>query len=370
MPHDDDISPRPAIASAFSRPGIPGFVFIEGRPCDVADAVRDLVTVYRRRILVPSEERSTLLSIRNPLYRDIPEGEWVRCRYGLYRGDIGIVCERDNSSEAELIVAFLPRIPDKSISSASKRKRPTRPEPRKWSADYAKAVWGEKVRKISDEEYELNFKTYKSGLVLKHLPPASVAVSDAPRDIGPFLSSPFISDLPFYSSVALRFAQDTIKVGHRVKVVDGEQRDLVGHVIDVSDGTAKVNLHTDDEIAPLLISVRALSNLYLPGDHVKYRYDDENEHGIVSAVQQDAKTLTFVEKDTHMVVRIIQLTQHTLIYLARSSHTWTPWSHGPPPPTIIGSQRGYGLSSQVQSIPGDSSVADISLRWKMVLLPS
>ena len=317
-------------------------MFIEGRPCDVADAVRDLVTVYRRRILVPPEERSTLLSIRNPLHQDIPEGEWVRCRHGLYRGDVGLVCARDESSEAELIVAFLPRIPDKSTRSAPKRKRPTRPEPRKWCADLAKAVWGEKVRKISGDEFEMNRETYKEGLVLKHLPPASVAVSDPPRDIGPFLGAQFISDLPIYSSVALRFAQDTIKVRHRVKVFDGEQQGLVGNVIDVSDGTAKVDLHTDDETPPLIISVRALTNLYLPGDHVKYRYNDENEHGIVSAVQQDAKTLTFVEKDTHMVVRIIQLTQHTLISLARSSHTWTPWSHGPPPPIFIVSHRGYG----------------------------
>ena len=370
MSHDDDLSPRPAIVSAFSRPGIPGFVFIEGRPCDVADAVRGLVTVFRQRSLVPSDERSTLLSIRNPLYRDIPEGEWVRCRHGLYRGDIGLVCERDKSSEAELIVAFLPRIPDKPTRSAPKRKRPTRPEPRIWCAYQAKAVWGEKIRKITDEEYELNRETYRAGLILKHLPPASVVVSEPPRDIGPFLGAIFITKLPFYSSVAIRFAQDTIKVGHRVKVVDGEQQGLVGNVIDVSDGTAKVVLHTDDETAPLLVSVRALTNFYLPGDHVKYRYDDEYERGIVSTVSEEDRTLTFVDKDTIKEVRLIQITQPMLIYLVRSSHTWTPWSHGPPPPTIIISQRGYGLSSQVQSITGDSSVADISLRWRVVLSPS
>ena len=159
------------------------------------DAVCDLVTIYQRRILVPSEECSTLLLICNPLYRDIPKGEWVRCRYGLYHGDIGIICECNNSSKAELIITFLPRIPNKSISSALKRKRPMCPEPRKWSTDYAKVVWGKKVQKISDEEYELNFETYKLGLILKHLPPASVSVSDAPRDISPFLLSSFISDL-------------------------------------------------------------------------------------------------------------------------------------------------------------------------------
>ena len=293
----------------------------------------------------------------------------MRCRHGLYRGDVGLVCDRDDSSEAELIVAFIPRIPDKSFDSALKRKRPTRPEPRIWSPDHAKAVWGEKVRKILDDEFELNRETYKAGLVLKHLPPVSVVVSEHHQDIGPFLGARFISDLPFYSSVALRFAQDTIKVGHRVKVVDGEQQGLVGNVIDVSDGTAKVVLHNDDETPPLLISLRVLSNLYLPGDHVKYRYDDENEHGIVSAIQQDAKTLTFVEKDTHLVVRMIQLTQHMLISLARFLHTWMLWSHGPHPPTFIVSHRGYGSGSQVQSIMGNSSIADTLQRWRVISLP-
>ena len=228
-------------------------------------------------------------------------------------------------------------------------------------------VWGEKIQKILDNEFKLNHKTHKAGLILKHLPPTSVVISEPPQDIGPFLGAHFISDLPFYSSVALHFAQDMIKVGHWVKVVDGEQKGLIGDVIDISDGTAKVILHNNNE-TPLLISLYVLFNLYLPSDHIKYQYDDKNEHGIVSAVQQDAKKLTFVENDTYMVVRIIQLTQHMLIYLARSLHTWMLWSHGPPLPTFIISHWGYGLGSQVQSIPGDSSITDTLQRWRVVSL--
>ena len=107
------------------------------------------------------------------------------------------------------------------------------PKPQIWWANHAKAVWGEKVQKISDNEFEMNCETYKLGLTLKHLPTMSVAISDAPWDIGPFLSAQFISYLPFFSSVAFCFAQDMIKVGHQVKVINGEQWDLIGHVIDV-----------------------------------------------------------------------------------------------------------------------------------------
>ena len=304
---DDDRSPRPAIALAFSRPGIPGFIFVEGRPCDVADAVHDLVTVYRQRRLVPPEERSTLLSFHNPLYREILVGEWVRCRYGLYHGDIGLICERDNSSEAELIVAFIPRIPDKHPGSAQKRKRPAHPEPQKWSAHRAKAVWGDKVWKISDEEFELKNETYKSGLVLKQFPPASVVVSSPPNDIVPFVTAPYISSFPFYSSVRMRYAQDTIKVGQRVKVVSGEQQGLVGHTIDISDGTANVILQTDDIAPPISISLCALAPLYTPGDHIKYRC--LNTQGIVSVVREEGMALTFVSQDTHEEVCTVSLTQ-------------------------------------------------------------
>jgi hypothetical protein len=100
-----------------------------------------------------------------------------------------------------VIAAFVPRIPDKSPSLIGKRRRSAHPDPRKWSTDQAMAVWGEKVRAISDKEYELKHETYKSGLVLKHLPPLSITIADAPLDIGPFLSARYLSDLPFYSSL-------------------------------------------------------------------------------------------------------------------------------------------------------------------------
>ena len=170
---DDGRSPRPAITSAFSRPGILGVIFIEGQPCDVTDAVRGLVTVYRQRWLVPPEECSRLLTFQDPLYWEFHNGEWVRCHHGLYRDDIGLVCEHNNLSEAELIVAFIPHIPEHS-GSTQKSKWPGCPELGKWSADRAKVVWGDKVRKISDEEYELKDETYKLGLVLKHFPPQAL----------------------------------------------------------------------------------------------------------------------------------------------------------------------------------------------------
>jgi hypothetical protein len=152
--------------------------------------------------LVPLEERSRLLTFWDLLYREFCDGKWVRCRHGLYHDDIDLICEHDNSSKVELIVAFILRIP-KHSGSAQKCKQPGHPELGKWSTDWAKAVWGNKVRKILDEEYELKDETYKSGLVLKHFPPASVVASSPTSDIRPFIRAPYISTLPFCSSMRL-----------------------------------------------------------------------------------------------------------------------------------------------------------------------
>jgi hypothetical protein len=214
-------SRQPTITSAFACPGIPGYLFIEGRPCDVSAAVCSLVTVYSEPCVVPSDECSMLLSRCSPLHHHVHEGKWVQCLHGLYRGDVGLVCGH-NRSEADVTIAFIPRIPEKAPGSA-KCKRLGRPEPCKWTAAEVKAMWGKRVCKLLEEDYWLNNERYKSGLVIKYLPPASVVIADPPLDIGPFISTKYISNLPFFSSVGYRNTQTLIQVGHRVKVIAGEQ---------------------------------------------------------------------------------------------------------------------------------------------------
>jgi hypothetical protein len=298
-----DLSGGPSIASACACPSIPGWIFLEGQPRDVTDAVRGLVTVYSERHLVPSDQHAKLLSPCSPLSRCIHEGEWVHCLYGLYRGDVGLMCNHDLSTDAEVIAAFLPRIPKRGLGSA-KHKRLGRLELHKWTADQVKVVWGKHVQNISkeQEEYEFCHETYKSGLVLKHLPPVGITIAGAPLDVGPFFSATYISNSSFYSSIRSRNAQDTIKVGHRVKVVAGEHQGAVGHITDVTDGMATVTLQADD-IPLLVILLRALSHKYSPGDHIKHRFTDS--HGILSTVDEDCRKVTFVEKDTNEEVRVV-----------------------------------------------------------------
>jgi hypothetical protein len=67
-------------------------------------------------------------------------------------------------------------------------------------------------------------------------------------------------------------------------------------------GVATVTVQAD-HIPPLVISLRALSLKYSPGDHVKHRFADSL--GILSTVDEDRRKVTFVEKDTNEEVRVV-----------------------------------------------------------------
>ncbi|KAN0139302.1 hypothetical protein V8E53_002803 [Lactarius tabidus] len=293
-------SRQPTITSAFACPGILGYLFIEGQPCDVSAAICGLVTVYGEPHLVPSDECSMLLSRHSPLHCRVHKGESVQCLHGLYCGDVGLVCGHIRSSNADVTIAFIPCIPEKALGSA-KCKMPGRPEPCKWTAAKVKAMWGKRVCEIAEVDYWLNNERYKSGLVIKYLPPASIVIADPPLDIGPFILTKYISNLPFFSLVGYQNAQTSIQVRHRVKVIAGEQQGLLGHTTDVCNGVVTVTLQVGEDISPLIILLHVLSIQYSPGDHVKHRFADSCS--ILSTVDKDRRAVTYVEKDTNKECR-------------------------------------------------------------------
>ena len=295
----------------FARPGIPGCIFLEGCLNDVTATLSGFVTVFKTPPrFVPPTERGTLLSPRNPLSstHSVRCGEWVRCLHGLYRGDVGLVCEVDSTSEASVIVAFLPRIPDqipdRAAAAGKKRKRWVRPTPRLWFAAEVRGVWGDhRVRMVPNaNEYEFGHETYRTGLLIKPLPPASIEVAGAPDNIDPFARSPYIAKLPFFDSMARRYAQGSIVVGQRVQVISGEQQGLVGYMVDIINDVADVVQRVDDDTPPLQLQVplTELLPVYKPGDHVKYIWSDS--HGIVTS--SDLGVVTFVDTRSKEEVRM------------------------------------------------------------------
>ena len=146
------------------------------------------------------------------------------------------------------------------------------------------------------------WETYKSGLIMKHLPPMRITSANAPDDIGPFARASYIYKLPLFAALVHQFAQDSVKVSQWVRVVIREQQGLVGFPVDIENGVAAVVQQSRDDTLPLLILLHSLSPVYDSGDHVKHRWIDV--HGIMVSVDEVSHTLSLVEKDLHKEVHI------------------------------------------------------------------
>ncbi|KAH9171227.1 hypothetical protein EDB89DRAFT_2179677 [Lactarius sanguifluus] len=296
------------IASVFARDGIPGYIFLEGSLPATSQVVRDLVTVRRNPPrLVPPEQRIGLLASRNPLSRRIAEGQWVRCVHGAYHGDVGFVCDWDPSSDLEVVVAFVPRIPHRTSGqtgcNTGKRKRPSRPLPRSWTSAQVAAEWGPaRVQVTSPDVFKFQNDVYESGLVMKCYAPDSLVIVDgAPANLDMFMAAPCIRERSSFIPWIHRFAQDMIKERQRVIVESGEQKGVVGYVSEIVGTVATVVAasHVEDICRPPAphVLLRNLAPHYLPGDNVKDRWRDSD--GMVQSVNDEWKTLVYVERATH-----------------------------------------------------------------------
>ncbi|KAH9982574.1 hypothetical protein BGW80DRAFT_1263871 [Lactifluus volemus] len=293
------------VTSIFARDGIPGYVFLEGSLPAVGRALSGLVTVLAHHSprLVPIEERTALLSSRNTLACSIQEGQWVRINYGLYRGDIGFVCGSRDSSDLDIVVALVPRIPVKtdlrSAGHIGKRKRSFRPPPRMWSEAQVIHEWGAaKVRNISSDTFIFRNETYESGLLMTSYSSTSLLVvsSPSPSTFLIFLAASSVSERPSFGQCRHHFAQDSLQPEQRVKVESGDLIGLIGHINEIVDGVASIipEKQVDFQVMPL-IPLRKLAPHYIPGDNVKARCGDS--YGIVESVNDADQTLVYVRSN-------------------------------------------------------------------------
>ncbi|KAH9980393.1 hypothetical protein BGW80DRAFT_1275581 [Lactifluus volemus] len=322
------------VTSVFSRDGIPGYVFLEGSLPAVGRALSGLVTVlaYHSPRLVPIEERTALLSSRNPLAGSIQEGQWVQITYGLYRKDIGFVCECRDSSDLDIVVALVPRIPTKtdlrSAGHIGKRKRSFRPHPRTWSEAQVAHEWtAAKVRNISSDAFIFRNETYESGLLMKGYSSTSLVIvrSPSPSTFLMFLSASSFSERPLFRQCRHHFVQDSLQPQQRVKVESGDLVGLVGRINEIIDGVASIIPEKEDDFQVMpLVALRDLAPRYVPGDKVKARCGDSS--GIVESVNDADQRLVYVRSNP--IQEITTLTDFVEFYdppLQRSQQRVGTW---------------------------------------------
>ena len=264
-----------------------------------------LVTIFKSEpVLIPLEHRVALLFHHAPTSCQVNEGQWVRSLHGLYRDDIGFVCDHNPESDLDTIVALVPRIPEPSTRSA-KRKRVARPVAQTWSVPEIEAVWGpSRVQKKSAEEFIFRHERYSSGLIMKHVSLQSVVVvAHAPNDLSPFIRASCIRNIPSFYPWVHRFVQDNIRPQQRVRIESGEQQGIIGRPFAINNSIATIVVESEDDTPPFDVSLRQLSPHYVPGDNVKARWSES--HGMVVLVDEDQNTLIYLEENSRNEVSTI-----------------------------------------------------------------
>ncbi|KAH9016014.1 hypothetical protein EDB85DRAFT_2156270 [Lactarius pseudohatsudake] len=179
----------PAIASAFALSSIPGYVFIEAFDVrEVRHVVKGLVIIRDKQpqFIAPTEYVG-ILSHRHKRSAGMEVGQWVRCIAGRYRDDVGYLYESDISIQGDVVVIFVPRIPQ----SGGKRKRDGRPAPQVWTiAELAQQYGQRKVKVLGPNKFVFRGSVYEDGLVMEHIPSSYLRVLGySPQNITPFVQS-------------------------------------------------------------------------------------------------------------------------------------------------------------------------------------
>jgi transcription elongation factor SPT5 len=152
---DDQV---PGVKSAFARPAIRGFVYVEASFYNDVKLVCERAHGYRGDIqLVSIDDAEAALTLK-PFDFSVEKGSWVRLARGTYKGDLAFVQDlrpshydgKHKNAKAIVVLKVIPRIRyfDESVLLLSvKRKRDARPtaalfDPVRWQngVDKVKAV--------------------------------------------------------------------------------------------------------------------------------------------------------------------------------------------------------------------------------------
>ncbi|KAI9430618.1 hypothetical protein H4582DRAFT_2063633 [Lactarius indigo] len=289
----------PAIASVFALSSIPGHVFIEAFDVgEVRHAAKGLVTIRDKqpRFIAPTEYVG-ILSHRHHPSAGIEVGQWVRCIAGRYRDDVGYLYESDISIQGDVVVIFVPRIPQ----SGSKRKRDGRLAPQVWTVAELVHQYGQrKVKVLGPNKFVFRGSVYEDGLAMERIPSSYLRVlGKSPQNITPFVQSAMVRSHPPFYPCLKRFVQDSTQVGDRMLVTSGEYVGIIGRTERIQDNVADVVTQSPEQHSGLIIRValRDLIPHFLPGDSVKSRWSDS--FGMVVAIDHLEQKVTFLDREAN-----------------------------------------------------------------------
>ncbi|KAI0257834.1 hypothetical protein BC834DRAFT_976698 [Gloeopeniophorella convolvens] len=279
------------VKAAFTHASIPGYLLVEASsPADAIRSVEGFSAVFHSvpPCLIALDGRHELLA-RPRQSTKVTQGQWVRCTRGRYKDDV--------SFSSSLTV------------SSGKRKHVTHPDPHLWFfQDLVHSFGVQKVTRAMEEEsvpYTFAGEMFECGLVMKPLSLECVEpTTSIPERIGVFAAISAIRAHPLFHQSIVTSAQDALKPGDRVQVIQDE---FVG-----STGTMQSNFNSVMRISGTIpqqggerifeLHVRTLCPYFLPGDHIKSRFRESA--GMVVSVSPEKAEATYMDSDTHEEITV------------------------------------------------------------------
>ncbi|KAI0260258.1 hypothetical protein BC834DRAFT_973637 [Gloeopeniophorella convolvens] len=294
------------VPSVTVRPSIPGYVLVESNSIgEVYRCLAGISSVLKpvKPRLIPVPNRTEYL-LPVPSRPEICDGQWVRCKYGLYAEDVGLVRET-RAGNAQVVVALLPRICVPVLPGVSTRAK-GRPDPRLWGYTELLSVFGESKVKLGHptqgEEhasYKFAHDTFECGLILKVFSSKHLELATAlPHLLCPFSKHPGIFHDPAFTCALTQVTRVTYQREDRVEVTSGEYRGVVGAITIALGGRASIAAMLPGEHSERLIEVDVdiVQPRFRPGNHVESRLSDST--GIVAGCDYDAAQVTYLERGT------------------------------------------------------------------------
>lgn len=305
------------ILAIFQRDNYHGRIYIEAPKQSVIEKFCNGVPdIYvNQKLLIPVQELPLLLKPNKSDDVTLEEGNYVRIKRGIYKGDLAII-DQISENNLEVMLKIVPRLDygkfDEIDPTTNQRKprRATfanRAPPQLFNPTMALRLDQANLYKRDDHHFTYKNEDYVDGYLFKSFRIQYVEtknITPTVEELARFSSKDGAVDLSKISQ-SLKKSQAskvTFQTGDRVEILNGEQRGSKGTITKTTTEIATVRL-PQFPLKPLEFPILSLRKIFEPGDHVTViNGDHQGDAGLVLIVKQGQ--VTFMSNQTRQEVTI------------------------------------------------------------------
>ena len=305
------------ILAIFQRDNYHGRIYIEAPKQSVIEKFCNGVPdIYvNQKLLIPVQELPLLLKPNKSDDVTLEEGNYVRIKRGIYKGDLAII-DQISENNLEVMLKIVPRLDygkfDEIDPTTNQRKprRATfanRAPPQLFNPTMALRLDQANLYKRDDHHFTYKNEDYVDGYLYKSFRIQYIEtknITPTVEELARFSSKDGAVDLSKISQ-SLKKAQAskvTFQTGDRVEILNGEQRGSKGTITKTTTEIATVRL-PQFPTKPLEFPILSLRKIFEPGDHVTViNGDHQGDAGLVLIVKQGQ--VTFMSNQTRQEVTI------------------------------------------------------------------